>query len=304
MTGDANNDNKYRVFDSLSIEELEELLDKELESIAQEGSDSNYASLLMEVIDSRIEKERPEEASDNGAAWERFKKDYLPHVGYYRANYDWDPVRGAYIKQNKSGHSTQSRTPSEQASIKRKSIKKIVFAAAVLVALLITMISAGSAHNWKTFRSIFQKKDESFGFVSEVTPVIVNAELESLHAALQEHGITTLLAPTWIPDGFILDGSIVTHMESQEFFSFFYLNEKRELVIQIVSYEDLNESLVEKTSSGDVYSRKRNGREHRISENEGKAVASWVYENYECSISGDISVVEMEMIIDSIYERK
>jgi len=303
MSSVENSENKNQEFDNMSIDELEELLDHEIESIALKGSDSSYASLLMEVIDRRLKIERPEEIPDSSIALERFKKDYLPHVGYFRAHYDWDPVRGAHLKQQENDNVKHSRNPSKDISTRHISLRKLGIAAAVLIIMSALLYSVGYAFNWPHFRTIFRTREESFGYVAEITPKIINSELESLHTALKENGVTVLLAPTWIPDGFKLEEAITEVMDPLTLFVFCFREGDRQLMIQISAHEDMNENLNEMTAKSDVKSYVYHGREHRVTENEGRITAVWVYGKYECAISGDVTVAEMERIIDSIYER-
>ena len=73
----------------LDTKELEALLQLGMEKIVSNDSETDFALLLMDIIEKRIEEDRPDVLCDVDAAWESFKKYYLPHINCSQSIYDW-----------------------------------------------------------------------------------------------------------------------------------------------------------------------------------------------------------------------
>ena len=74
----------------IDTKELEALLQLEMEKIVSDDSETDFALLLMDIIEKRIKEDRPDILCDVDAAWEAFKKYYLPYINCSQSIYDWD----------------------------------------------------------------------------------------------------------------------------------------------------------------------------------------------------------------------
>ena len=72
-------------------------------------------------------------------------------------------------------------------------------------------------------------------------------------------------------------------------------------MIQIISFNGSTSSLYEIDEGVVIYM--RNGIDHSIAPNDEKVMAYWNNGNYECYIIGDITIEDVERMINSIYER-
>lgn len=130
-------------------------------------------------------------------------------------------------------------------------------------------------------------------------PEAVEGEFVSLQAALDEHEVAEKLAPTWIPSGFSLESVDVVSFSDYLLFNARYTSEEKSIFIRIsdaasdrygieYSFED----------GGSEYS--TNGVSYFISENVEQARATWIVGHYLCTLSGDLSLQELQEVLDSI----
>ena len=146
---------------------------------------------------------------------------------------------------------------------------------------------------------------ETFSFISseDTNDHVSNASsaegFTSLQDALTKSNRDPDIAPTWIPDRFILEKIEKDVSPIREVFRAFYLCGDKELIIQIQSYLDctpenieINEELIEiyKVGKQDYY----------FFSNYNMVQAIWVIDSYECYILGDLSIDELKSMIDSI----
>ena len=148
---------------------------------------------------------------------------------------------------------------------------------------------------------IFLMKDNANTFKNEYT-LPESCEYENLEEALKEYGITANIVPSWIPEGFILDGIMVNKLQEPERIEIraYYLNGERMISIFYNRYSDSFTSYEKNDYSVEEYF--IGGIKHYIFDNLGKQVAVWSNSNIECAISGDVSKIEIEKMLDSIYE--
>jgi len=153
-----------------------------------------------------------------------------------------------------------------------------VAVAAVLI-ILVTLFFTSTALGGYWWRSLLQWGRETFKFADDIAPVHINEELVSLHDALMERGITERLAPTWIPNDFILIDFSVTELPIFTIFLSHLQNGSKNLIIKVSSLTDSAGATYEKT--GEEYSVYiRNGIEHYIIENEGQLIITWKNMDY------------------------
>ena len=87
----------------------------------------------------------------------------------------------------------------------------------------------------------------------------------------------------------------------REIYTVRYMNGIDTILIQVSSYlsEDiLNQEIENNPVEIYIY----NGIEYYIFKNENQLRAVWLIDSYECLISGDVSIDELKMMIDSVQK--
>lgn len=272
-------------FSSISTEELENLIGNLL---LDSNADYELMNELLEVYETRDGV--PE--IDIDAAWERFTRDYSGQGEIYLTEDADNP-----IQTSSRGRLRRRRR------LPKHLLRYSLITAAVLAFIVLPVTGVNTyAYSLSALRSIVQWTRENFWFNSEELPAQANEELAYLYDALEEHGITERLLPTWIPEGYSLADQSIFELASGNFFYARFKNEKNALFIQISIPSD-STSVQYEWSGENISSYNRNGIEHHIMMNEGKVCVAWTNMSYECIISGDITVDDVRRMINSIYER-
>lgn len=129
-------------------------------------------------------------------------------------------------------------------------------------------------------------------------PPDTESEYRSLEEALEENGIDVEV-PTWIPEEYSISGVYTSDMGVAVSVSALYSNGESELYVQISQLTSLDTmGIVEKEPETEVYTYG----ECQVAVNTDNVIATWIDGDYSCRIVGDISVDEMEKILDSIRD--
>lgn len=265
----------FSQYDSMTTEELEQIL--RLDAEAPEGAESDTEELLyvMEVLARRRNTNIAGKTAQE--AWESFQENYMP----------------------KECTSQQKRK--SPSSWYRRGI-----AAAATIALVILIPISVRALSWGEFWEIVARwAKETFSFVSSGNTEYSepepddNLEYSSLQDILQKNGLDASILPSCIPEGFALERIEKDVTPIQELYSAFYLDGNRNLCIQVRTYlsADIQNSEAGE-NPGEIYT--LNGINYYIFENKDQIRTVWITGSYECLISGDLSVDEIKMMIDSI----
>ena len=176
-------------------------------------------------------------------------------------------------------------------------------AASIVVVFAIVLFAGtmtASALGFDLWGAVAKWTRDTFGFSSSTQQGTIS---DSLQETLNKYGVTAELVPTWIPDGYAPENVDVTETPLKTTFNATYKSIDDEISIIIVSLSEPLPKTYEKDSD-DVTVYAVNNIEHYIMTNLERIKIVWTTENYECSISGNLSVDEAETMIDSIYERK
>ena len=277
MSENLNRD--FSKYETMETEELEEILRLDAEAPLGAESDTELILHILEVLASR---KNIENITRNRAqkAWESFQQNYMPE----------EPRKPA---EKNAGNWLRSLT-----------------AAAAVVALLVIVPVSTSALTLGEMVSIFAKwARETFSFVSgEDTQVSEpalsdNLEYSSIQDILKKNNIDYDMVPTWIPDSFEVEKIEKDATPMQEIYTVLYLNGDAELRIQVRTHlsSDIQNNEIENEPI-EIYS--QGGIDYYIFRNLNQLRAVWVVDTYECLISGDLSIDELEMMIDSIQKGK
>lgn len=292
----------YSIFDNMSTEALENILQADAQLPSGEDSDTDVILYIMEVVAKR-EKEHPTgKFTDVQTAWTSFKDNYLPYTEDGKSIYDFeDTDTGITQKPFKKLSHPQRR---------RRMIRFASVATAFAVVLLAGTLTA-NALGFDLWGTVAKWTKDMFGF-SSLAPRETTSEVQgsndatksdSLQNTLNQYGITANLVPTWFPDGYSLKSVDVSETPARTTIYAIYSCEDDEVLVTITSLSKPSTSTFEKDNN-DVTVYSANGIEHYIMTNLDLTNVVWKEETYECSISGDFSLEEAKKMINSIYERK
>lgn len=266
--------NMFANYDSMTTEELEEILRLDAEMPEGQESDTDKILYIMEVL-----AERKRNTSHTGKtaleAFESFKQNYMPK--------------------------TDNTAPVKVKSRCARWVRSLTAAAAVLAILLAGSVTA-KAFGFNIWKAVIQWTQETFHFGEwGNTDVNSNLKFDSIQEALEEGNIAVWIVPTYIPDGFNLNAINVEQTPQKKTYTAKYARGEQILMITIQDhlkkgpvYVEQNEGLIEEyTVSGITYYLLSNLEHNR---------AVWLYESYECDISGDVTIEELKQMIDSIQK--
>lgn len=278
------NDNRFSRYDAMSTEDLQAFLRKDASKPMGEESDTKEILYVMEVLARR----RKEQTGG---------KDPAEALASFKHNY--------YAKN-------ETRSISESVPVARKRSSSglwkrgLVAAVAAIFILVIGNSITASALGFDLFAIIAQWTQETFHFGQAGQVEETNAPspdyvhpCASLQEVLDKRNITTPLVPTWMPGGYE-EGSIkTTENPAQRQFFAIYQNGDKTIRIRITDYLDAHPAQIEQSDSlVEIYS--IDSVDYYIFENNGQLQAVWIKDNYECYISGPITLSEIKHIIDSI----
>ena len=266
----------FSKFDTMETEELEEILRLDVEAPEEEETDTELLLYVMEVL---AERRKNANITGNNAhdAWKSFEENYMPE--------------------------NSLETKSKPAPVRW--VRRVIAIAAVLALVVLIPVSAKAMKLDQLWNVVAKWAKETFSFVSggdtdvdEPSPDRRD-ELTPLLELLQKSERDATIVPTWVPDGFVLERVEQDITPIQEVYRAFYMNGDKKLRIRIHTYleEDIHNFEMEDDYS-EVYS--VSGVDYYIFDNLGQIQVVWVVDIYECIISGDLSVEEAKLMIDSI----
>lgn len=270
----------FSKYNSMTNDELEEILRLDAIGTAEEELDADAISYVVEVLASRKQVITERTAEE---AWESFQKDYMPEE---------------FNSTNANTHAKAHRWRSR------------LIATAAAIALLITIPLTAKAFGWENLWSIIAKwANGTFSFVSNENTAIEHPsaddieEYPSLQSLLASNGRDPSVVPTWVPEGFDVLDVRMDLSPQQENYSAIYQRNNDELRIYMYTHLDadwenieINEDIIE------IY--ERSGVPYYICSNMDELKVIWIIDSYECYISGNLSLEEMKQMINSIGKGK
>ncbi len=259
--------------DTMTTEELEEILRLDAEMPEGQESDTEKILYIMEVL-----AERKRNTSHTGKtaleAYESFKQNYMPET-----DDNIIPIK------------THRRMP--------RWVRGLVATAAVL-AILFTGSVTAKAFGFNVWKAVIQWTQETFHFGDwGNSDPRNNRAYDSLQDALEQGNVPVSLVPTCIPDGYEITDITAERSPLKKTYKAKYKSGEQTLIITVQDhlgnspiYVEQSEGLAEKYEvSGIVY---------YLFADVDVTKAKWINESYECSISGDITIEELKMMINSI----
>ena len=272
----------FSAYDSMSDEDLENLLRDDFSKPEGEKSDTDMLLYITEVLAKR-RKERKEGKSP-AEAWESFEQNY------YTENDDF---------------CISESVPASQNRARGRWKWGLVATAAVLVLVIGASVTA-KAFKFDLWGTFAKWTKETFYFSSSDQPDISAAPNSSdtpkytgLQEALAEYNIPTALAPTWLPEGYEEVDITTKEAPSQRLFFAQYKNQDKSIRIRIVTYLNSDPSQIEQSDSlVEIY--RSNDIDFYIFNNHDQLCAAWINGRCECVITGPLSMSEIKEMIDSI----
>lgn len=275
---------EFTKYDAMSTEELQQILREDASKPVGEESDSQALFYIMEVLAKR-RKERNEGRSA-AEALESFKNNYYTE--------------------------TETTSDSECVAVTRKQFNSgrwrrgLVAAVAAICILVVGNSITASALGFDLWEIIAKWTQETFhfGFAGQVEETNdpspeFDRPCNSLQELLDDYKIQASLVPTWIPEGYVEVNAKTEETPKQRRFAAVYQSGDDTIRIRIVDYLDGTPTQIEQSNTlVEVYSSA--GVDFYIFNNNGQIQAAWTTENFECYISGPLTLSEIKEIIDSI----
>lgn len=279
-----NRSGSFEKYDNMSTEELQQILRDDASNTEGQGLDMDELLYVLDVLAGR--RKAHNEGKTPEEALESFKRNYHPDI--YN---DSSPV---------------SVTTFAIKPIRKGYWKRGLIAVAAMVAIVISCTITADAWGFNLWDTVAKWTQETFHFgyfgqteeTNAPTPEF-NYPCASLQASLDMYNITAQLVPAWLPDGYVEESVDIVQTPKQRQFLAAYQCGSDAIRIFIIDYLDTYPFQVEQSDTLlDTYS--RNGIDYLIFENNGQLKATWIYDTYECQISGPISIEEIKEMIDSI----
>lgn len=185
------------------------------------------------------------------------------------------------------------------------------YAAAIILVILFSGTITANAYGINVFEKIIVwgeeilkigRGDDTISGVLEL-PVGRGAAYRSMTDALEKHGLSADVCPTWIPERYKLMMVDVQEDGGELLFNAVYQDEKGNRLLFAIDYAPDSEAIyaIEKDPDGQTY--QDNGVEYYLVKNIGKWKATWLDSTCFYSLSGDVTKQELMQMLDSIYER-
>ena len=303
---DQENDARIAKLDQYSTEELEELLRGEIASPDQ--GDDALVFHILEVMQAR--ETSSDDQRKTQAAWEQFQRYYNIPEGEKQSLYPVTEAQDIPL----SPKDNVAMPPS--APVRRRGYRYVAFAAAVIAALMVCMVTA-QAVGLDIFGAIARWTEETFQFapdsdrnpLGEHRPTPLPQNLEYVNAIQKELANLALpleLAPTWFPDGYEMKDCDTVSEPSflNSLHCSFYGHDTAFFFVQMDEcfIEDALNSLVIEKDSTPVEEYFTHGKQFYILSNIDTMTATWSDGRFIITIAGSLSPQELKKIIDSLEE--
>ena len=295
------NENKYAYLRGKSTEELNRLLRLAVNS-GGEDENSAYVDTLLEVIAER-EYTPEQRAAETDRAWRAFLSVYNTEEGQGQSLYPDE------LSQEAKPGNVVPLT----ASCRKRRLRRALILAAVIACLLTLGMPAALGYQG-FFDMIGQWSDEQFHFGEassgaaadeNAKPIAPEKEktYQNIEEALEDYQVTIPLMPQ-IPDGFEISELYIDDdlPRGEMEFSALYKNEGRPLIVAFV-WSSVPKSTIYEKDDNPVELYERDDVTHYLFQNASQNVAAWYNSGFQCTVGGEISISELKIIIDSIYER-
>ena len=281
----------YPFLEQMRTEELEALLQQEFTAADGGEPDVDYIMAIMEVMKQR-DANPPAAEVDVDAAWRDFKENYQGQASAYETE---------VLPERDSSHLDQITSPSP-----KKKSRRILRAAVITAACIVILCGAASAFGFDLLQAFADWTAETFGFVTrgqEEAEAPQDDPYQRLRFAVSLETDLPLI-PNWAPEGTVSDGEISVIERSNGIrLQGTYKTDNASFSIRVVLYNVLPEeyaSIYQKSDETMIEYSAGNIMHYLMNNNEIYSV-TWVNENAEVLIQGNLSIADLEKMVDSIY---
>lgn len=273
-----------------STAELEELLALEATDLDAAGANADTISTILEVIAER-ESNPEQDAQMTEKAWEDFQE-------YYSLRKQEEAETDSH---EEAPRDHRRKTENRQRSPKISRVIRIGVVAAVLTVLL-----GGTALGWNFFQAVADWTEETFYFLTgQERQVATEQDVFRQQRLFVAEKTDISAVPQWAPEGTERNGFPTEAGRTDRFVILgTYTIGEREFTIQIIVHDTPPElytgtyqkdaTIEEDYSVGGIC--------HYIVGNNETLSAMWVNGCVEGYIQGELTVEELQQMIDSIYE--
>ena len=260
-------------FNMLSTDQLRSILNRDSE-LEEEETPEKLVALA------KLLSEREGSGETCGAAWERFRRTYLPYATDAAPLYD--------LEEEPAAERKKPRLLTRAAGI-----------AAVLALLLGIGSLSASARGYDLFGAVASWTRGTFTFEK---PSGRREIFPNLSAALSVYEVKGKLIPTWLPEDYGEDKLDIAETPDGVIFHTGCASGDKELymMVHVHGPERLGKRVYE-SDPGEPTVYVAGGVKHYLMTNRGWRRAVWITGNLECAIRGKFTEEELEKIIDSIY---
>lgn len=293
MPANETNKNDLRsMLEAKSTEELEELL--ALDFSEQEDAEPNveYITTILEVIHER-EETTPEDQAEVDAAWQELREAIL--------NYEQAKANAGTTEKPNLDHPCKT----EHGQIFRRRPRALRYCA-VVAAVIVLFCGSAYAFQWNVFQAIAQWTAETFGFVTdkeqEENPVNDVFRDMRLEVAVRSD---IPAVPKWAPEGTEQHEEIeVVEKSRKANVTGIFTKQERVFTVKISVYHTVSEELTAtyQKDGSTVQEYVAGGVTHYIANNHDNTSVMWTNGCIEGHIQGDLTLEELQEMIDSIYE--
>lgn len=297
MQNEQTEHRQYPGLERLEIKSLEHLLRQDLITSDAQEPDVDYIMAIMEVIQAKYQA-AGYQPLDIDAAWKSFQENYQNQTPLVQSNPPCcgpDPNPSSINQPGKSSHTSQPKSG--------KTTRLFRYFAAAAVFTVILGSTTASAFGFNVFQVIASWTAETFGFDLPGAQTAAADPYKELRHKVSNLTDTPVV-PNWSPEGTtLLD---VTFKETlmgtrvQASFS----TEDKDFNITIFIYHTILEiynPIYQKDNTNIIEYQVNNITHYMINNNEFSG-ATWSNQNVECTIQGNLSLEDLERMVNSIYE--
>ena len=281
-----------------STEELEELLAMSFSMEDGAETDEAYITTIMEVIREREEKEADQKKrqAEVDAAWREFQE--------YRAERDREKAEADGMADASGKFPGEPSRPQEKTHTAKKP-GRVLRSCAAAAAVIVLLCGTAYAFGWNIFQALADWTAETFQFLTGAEPEMADyGVFDRLYKNVSTETDIPVV-PRWAPEGTKEVEQPRTSIRSDKTrIVGEYLVEDREFTVRITIYNEIPEiyDTIYQKNDGSAYPYEAGGITHYIVENVDNVSAMWTNNVVEGYIQGNISIAELEQMIDSIYE--
>ena len=181
--------------------------------------------------------------------------------------------------------------------------RRILLRVGAAAALLVILCVSAGAFGFPPFRRLIDWASEILEIYRNPSGVMElpedsPAEYHSMEEAMEANGVEPIGCPTWVPKDYTLESIQVLGSEETVKFISTYTSERGELFVRVTVYNDATFSYYEKGTGGHTLI--QNNVEFNIMENLDSTNIEWQIGSTVYSITGSITLDEVNSIIDSV----